>query len=351
MGLEPAELLEHFSEHPPYGFTVNRCTDNTLWFIGAFDLLTTAEPSVQRSILNIPGHRWLQSLLRWPTLFVGTTVSEYMRPGALRAPEQWLADVLSCWQRQTRLLIIKDVPNNSPLLSDADNDWAHDLSAHCVDQGFLQIEGQALAYVPICDANEDAYLARLSYSRRKDIRRKLRSRAQLRVERWQTGDARFDSTQIEQLYVLYEGVYAQSEIHFDKLTPDFFSALLTDERLDAHVFMYYVQDELIGYNLCLVHDNKLVDKYIGLKYPQAREHNLYFVSWMENLAFARERGLTHYIAGWTDPEIKAYLGAQFTLTHHLVWVRNPILRFILKRLSFVFEGDSQRLEAALKGGA
>ena len=35
--------------------------------------------------------------------------------------------------------------------------------------------------------------------------------------------------------------------------------------------------------------------------------NLYFVSWMVNLEYALERGLRHYIAGWTDPGVKALL--------------------------------------------
>ena len=96
---------------------------------------------------------------------------------------------------------------------------------------------------------------------------------------------------------------------------------------------------MIGWNLCYEHTGKLIDKYVGFAYPQAREHNLYFVSWMHNLDHARRRGLTHYVAGWTDPEIKAYLGAQFTSTQHAVYVRSRLLRSIFRRIAGHFESD------------
>ena len=53
------------------------------------------------------------------------------------------------------------------------------------------------------------------------------------------------------------------------------------------------------------------------------------------------RGLRFYVAGWTDPEVKAGLGARFTFTRHLVWVRNPILRRILYMFRHWFESDAK----------
>ena len=53
------------------------------------------------------------------------------------------------------------------------------------------------------------------------------------------------------------------------------------------------------------------------------------------------KGLKTYVAGWTDPEIKSYLGARFTFTKHAVYIRNPVLRFVLSRLKRLFESDSQ----------
>jgi hypothetical protein len=45
------------------------------------------------------------------------------------------------------------------------------------------------------------------------------------------------------------------------------------------------------------------------------------------------------VAGWTDPEVKAQLGASFTFTQHAVYIRNPLLRALGRRFSRHFESD------------
>ncbi len=88
-----------------------------------------------------------------------------------------------------------------------------------------------------------------------------------------------------------------------------------------------------------------IDKYIRLHSQRARGIDLFFVSWFVNLEHALERGLRFYVAGWTDPEVKAGLGARFTFTRHLVWVRNPILRRILYMFRHWFESDAKAVGA------
>jgi uncharacterized protein len=89
----------------------------------------------------------------------------------------------------------------------------------------------------------------------------------------------------------------------------------------------------------------LIDKYIGFSYPAARDHNLYFISWFTNLEFALNNQLTHYVAGWTDPEVKRSLGAKFTFTTHAVYIRNPMIRSLLKPFASLFEQDTKTLAA------
>ena len=339
--LEPDALVAKFAEHPPVGFRVLDAA-GTPAFAASFDLLTTADAPVRKRLLAAPGYRWWGRLLRWQTAFVGTTVSEY----AL-FPRQTDAEALPGVLRQAlgkrqRLSIVKDIPTVSPLLDDACNAWNRQFAIACANEGFILLEGQALAYVAIDFANEDDYLARLSSSRRKDIRRKLRKRDEVEVEVVNCGDARFMAdTLVDQFYGLYENVYAQSDIHFDKLTREFFAAVLRDAAVNGVIFVYRHEGAMIGWNICFVVEGKLIDKYVGFVYPAAREQNLYFTSWFHNLAWARERGLSHYVAGWTDPEIKSYLGAKFTLTRHAIYLRNPLLRALARRLGRFFESDSQ----------
>ena len=342
--LEPDGLLAAFSRHPPLGFTVEPSPQGMPCFMAPFDLLTTADDGLRRRLTCLPGYRWWGRLLRWRTRFAGTTVSEYAPLPSAVTPADLAQGLKRHYGRECRLLIVKDIAQDSPLLDAAANEHARAFAAACEAQGFVLLEGQALAWVAIDFDSNDEYLARLSSGRRKNIRRKLRSRADLDVEAVRTGDPRFhDEATLATFQALFDQVYAQSEIHFDHLGAAFFRQLLQDAGSDGIVFVYRHAGEMIGWNLCYEYAGKLVDKYVGFAYPQAREHNLYFVSWMHNLDYARQRGLTHYVAGWTDPQVKAFLGASMTFTRHAVYARNPLLRALLRRLGGHFESDRQLL--------
>jgi len=340
--LEPDALLGHFMSHPPMGFAVETSSQGMPCFVASFDLLTTADDALRRRVTALPLYRWWGRALRWRTRFAGTTVSEYAPLPRTVSPIALAQGLKAAYAGECKLLIVKDIAQDSPLLSEADNAQVSAFASACEAEGYVLLEGQALAWVPIDFASGDDYLSRLSSGRRKNIRRKLRSRADLDIEIVRTGDARFDDeTTLREFYTLFDNVYAQSEIHFDRLSEDFFRALLRDARSDGVVFVYRHAGQMIGWNLCYEEGGKLIDKYIGFAYPQAREHNLYFVSWMHNLDYARQRGLTHYVAGWTDPQVKSFLGARMTFTRHAVYARNPLLRALLRRLGSHFESDRQ----------
>jgi hypothetical protein len=337
--IEPPGLLDHFAAHPPQGFEVWTLADGTPVFSMRFDLLTTMEPAARRRIEAWPLVRWWQRFLKPRTAFVGTTCTEYsVLPDT--APTDLIDELLRA-RPDHSFVIIKDLPCDAALIDAAALAANQALVAACERRGFVMMEGQALAYVPIDFASTEAFLARLSPARRKNIRRKLKSRTALDIGQHATGDALFfDEATLAEYYALYRNVYDQSELHFDLLTADFFRAIFQDATCGGVVFTYRIAGNLIGYNLCFEHDGKLIDKTIGLVYPAAREHNLYCVSWFHNLEYARQRGLTHYVAGWTDPEVKRSLGASFTFTRHAVYVRNPLLRHALRPFKRYFEADA-----------
>lgn len=338
--LEPPGLVRAFLRHPPRDFRAWLGEDGLPLFAATFDLLTTVEAPLRARLMRLPGYGWWGRWLRPYTCFTGTTVSEYALLPEDASPEAVADALVRDCAGAYPFVIVKDIPDASPLLSEADNRRSRALMDALLARGFIAVEGQALAWRAIDFTSVDDYLSRLSSGRRKDLRRKLKSRARLRVDTVRTGSARFTLADVRaEYYRLYEQVYAQSEIHFDLLTPEFFDEILGDRDNGGVVFEYWRDDTLIGYNLCFVCGDTLVDKYIGLRYPEAREHNLYFVSWFHNLEYALAHGLKRYVAGWTDPEIKAALGADFTFTRHAVHIRQPLLRAVLRRLSHLFESD------------
>jgi predicted N-acyltransferase len=342
--LEPAALLDAFSAHAPCGFSpciIRAGESELIGFTTDYDLTTTLEPALGRLAKKALVGARIHRLVRPRTLFGGTTVSEYLPYPPSADPQELIAASLDQMRRvDARLLILKDIPRDSPLLSSAENAAAARLRDTCRCNGFAIVSGQALAFVRIDFRCEDDFLRTLSRSRRKDLRRKLKTRPLLEIEELPTGHRAFeDDAFLDLLFVLYRNVYEQSLVHFDELTAPFFRAILRAEG--GTVFLYRLAGTLIGYNICFVHRDRLVDKYVGFLYPHARDVNLYFVSWVHNLEWARRHGLHEYVAGWTDPEVKRALGARFTFTDHAVYARSPVLRFLLKHLRPLFEADAR----------
>jgi hypothetical protein len=338
--VEPECLVRHFVAHPPRGVSARIAEHGAPVFSMRFDLLTTVDATTLRRLERLPLFRLWRRWLQLQTCFVGTTVSEYVpAPLDVSAPD-FAQRVLEAHGPHYQLVVIKDIPWRSPLIAPAANRYAESLVEACRNRDCAVLAGQALAYVPIDFASIDQYLQRLSAARRKDLRRKLRSRDALDVETITTGSGPLRDPQVlAELYSLYVNVYEQSETHFDLLTADFFAALLGDSAAGGVLFLYRRAGNLIGFNLCFVQGDMLVDKYIGFRYPQARDSHLYFISWFQNLEYALAHGLRFYVAGWTDPQVKRALGARFTWTRHAVYARNPLLRALLRRTRHRFESD------------
>jgi hypothetical protein len=330
--IEPSALIRHFQEFPPQDFSpINLGVPA---FSTRFDLLTTMEPGPWRNLAAFLFSRWLHPM----TCFIGTTVSEYALLPKETPSESFVRELLSSIAPRFPFLIIKDIPADAALVGEDAFAYSQRLVKACSERGFVLLEGQSLAYVPIDFPSVDEFLARRSPARRKNLRRKLKSVSRLDIETIPTGDARFlDPALLAEFYALYLNVYQQSEIHFDLLTASFFRAVLQDSNIGGLVFTYRLDGRLIGYNLCFRENGMLLDKYVGFAYPEARDYSLYAVSWFHNLDYALANGLRCYVAGWTDPEVKRELGAHFTLTRHAVYVRNPILRALLMPFKRLFE--------------
>lgn len=349
--LEPPSLMAAFVAHPPEGFVINAipsATQNIYSFFADLDLFTTLEDNAKKIVTRLrqfsPITRVIKQWLTPNVLFIGAPVSEYCwLPNSLDLDAFKQAIMMAFKQAKRQFLIIKDIPNNSPFLGANDNQKAADLVAYLKANGFLILSGQALAYLPINFSSIDEYLQRFSASRKKDFRRKMKIGQTLEVREINTGDAFFSDSMVYELYALYLNMYHKSDIHFDKLTLGFFKQIL-QQTTDGKVFLYRHHDTLIGFNLCYVMGDSLVDKYAGALYPHAFDAALFFNTSFANIRYCLTHSLKTYIMGWTEPKTKAVLGCRFTYTTHAVYIKNPILRCVLSQFQSRFEGDRHMLE-------
>lgn len=349
--LEPPGYVRLFQKHPPVGFSCKFDSLGQPVFITNFDLLTTLEQKALRFFRKLPFFEYWSRIFKLRTCFLGSTNTEYAPLAGGMTANDLMRNIMAEHSWEQPLFVIKDLPDASPFLTEEENALAAALSAEAAKLRLIEVQGQALAYVPVNFANIDDYMSGLSAARRKDLRRKFKKRELLEIEILRLGAQSFSAPELcNKLYAMYIAVYEQSEIHFDILSREYMTSLLQADDIEGIVVMYRRKSEdglngLVGYNICLTHNGRLIDKYIGLKYPEARELNLYFISWLVNLEYALENGLKFYIVGWTDPEVKKSLGASFTFTRHLVWVQNPFLRRFLYPFRRLFESDRQTIES------
>jgi Peptidogalycan biosysnthesis/recognition len=201
--LEPPGLIQHFLHCPPDGFETVVSAIGQPGFRVKFDLLTTVDERTLRFVNRFPASGLIRKLLTWNTLFWGTTVTEYLPLPSQIDGLTLVESMLTTWRRSTMLCVLKDIPSQSPLLTEAERIAAAELIEACKNTGFILIAGQALAYVPIDFENVEEYLSRLSSARRKNIRRKMRARADIQIEMMNTGYERLNNAAF--LNELYEG--------------------------------------------------------------------------------------------------------------------------------------------------
>ena len=168
---------------------------------------------------------------------------------------------------------------------------------------FNRVQFQSCARLLIDCNSMDDFLARFSKAARRDIRRKMRVSADVIVIRSCT-----IAPYLERIYALYLATVARSTMSFGVQNRLFFEKIC--ERVPgAEYRLYFVQDELIAFNLLIVNQEAMADKYFCMDYVLGRSYNLYVLSWLENVRSCMERKIPFYYTGQGAEKTKMHLGA------------------------------------------
>lgn len=200
--------------------------------------------------------------------------------------------------RKCAMTALKDIPQTTfSAFSDAIN-----------THNYTGLDGMPTAWLPIDFDSIDTYLTRLSAATRKDMRRKLRARAKVRVEHWHDY-----GPHLPRIMALYQATRARSEWQFEELTSAFFTGILETTPKTSFCTMYFVEDELLAANL-MVHDgHTLIDKFFCMDEVKGRPYNLYYLSWFENIQYCLDHGLRRYQSGQAHYANKIRLGSLLTV--------------------------------------
>ncbi|WP_426011479.1 GNAT family N-acetyltransferase [Caulobacter sp. DWR2-3-1b2] len=220
-------------------------------------------------------------------------------------------------------------------VKDADPAQADLWSSAMAGAGYSAVPGQAIADLAIDFADLETYLARLSSGARRDMRRKLRSRGKVRIElRVELG------ADLPRAMALYRQTLARADAQLETLTPGFFKAVAERMPGRAVFALYYVEDDLLAFNLLLEDGEVLLDKFFCMEAARGRAHNLYFLSWFFNLERCLELGLKRYQSGQANLGDKLRLGSRLTPVAMYFKHRNGLVNGALRLLAPLLMGDA-----------
>ncbi|MGH8123048.1 MAG: GNAT family N-acetyltransferase [Rudaea sp.] len=282
-------------------------------FITTYELDTTLRGRLRRITEVLL--RAFPRLLKQHLLALGSPVSETCHLGF--APAMTHAEKQRCLgillrkveevasQRRAQMIAAKDAA------SAQDELWA----AAGQHDGLRRQPGLPTALLDIRFATLDDYFASLSRATRKDLRRKLKAGAALRVE-WRDN---IDDILIDVMR-LYRATYSHADLTFEELTSDYFSGVLRECGGRAACVTYWLDKRLVAFNLVLRDGERLLDKFLGMDYAVARKYNLYFYTWIENVRYCIAHGIALYQSGQGLHREKLRLGSR--LSANWLWYRH-----------------------------
>lgn len=198
-------------------------------------------------------------------------------------------------------------------------------------KGFAPLDSLPVAILDLPYSDVDGYLASLSAATRKDIRRKLARAQAVRIE------YRSDIMGLQEaIEALYESTRRRSGLDYGELEvlpPGYFAAVSRALGERAIFALYWIGDELAAFNLLLIESDRVIDKFLGMRYPLARDHNLYAVSWMANIRFCLDRGIGLLQSGQTAYASKLRFGSRLMPSTIRFRHRNQLLQWLLSRVS------------------
>ena len=220
------------------------------------------------------------------------------------------------------LVAVKDVPTK-------DLHWA----ASCRAAGFQSMPSLPSGLLAVPYGSVDAYLGSLCKSTRKDLRRKLRAPGP-RVEwRHNIDDVLADVMR------LYEATLSRADLQFERLPASYFTGIL--ERLEerAVCVLYWVDERLVAFNLVLLDQHRMIDKFFGHDMAFSREYSLYFRYWLTNVDYCIEHNIPVYECGQDGYASKLRLGCEFRGNSMFFRHRNRLVNGLLKLVKMYLRPD------------
>ena len=248
--------------------------------------------------------RWPR-LVSFPVIGIGSPMSDNCSLGF--APELSDADCAHAFDGLLLHLARLAKADKSALLAVKSLDRSEEvLGAVLGRHSYKRVTSVPLAMLDLPYFSLDHYLDSLPDKTGSYFRRKMRSAKKVRIE-YRSSIAGLEAKIAE----LFDSTLKQSKVDygdFEKLDPDYFPRVVHGMGDKAQLMLCWQGEELLSFQLFLVGRDRVLAKQIGMKYPQARDLNLYFVNWLKLIEFAIERRIPCVEMGATTYATKILFG-------------------------------------------
>jgi hypothetical protein len=282
-----------------------------------------------------PQFGWLTSFIRrlWPrfmrarTLMVGCAAGEGHLDGkdehAQRSAARLLASALVKEARKlkARLVVLKEFPAK------------YRSALECfVDKDFARIPSLPNVMLNIDYSSFEEYMQRaLSGNARKKLRQKLKAAEQAApIEMSVVDDI---APMIDEIYPLYLKVYNRSDLHFEKLTKDYFCGLSSRLGDKNRFFVWRQNGRIVAFGSCLLQGDMIHGEYLGLDYEVALDLHLYHYTFRDLISWAIAHGYKRFHSSALNYDPKFHLRYRLDpidlYVRHTSTICNAILRRIL----------------------
>jgi len=222
---------------------------------------------------------------------------------------------------------------------------AEEFAPSLAEHGYMRVTSVPVVKLRLPFKTLEEYFASLPKKTAAYFRRKLRAAAELRIE-YRTSLAGLEAL----VYKLFQSTLAQSKVdhgEFQQLDPAYFAKVVSELGDKAQLMLCWRGAELLSFQLFLIGADQVVAKQIGMKYPEARAYNLYFVNWIELIKRAIERRVPLVEMGATTYATKLLFGGYLERRWLYFRPRDDWAKPIFRRLSpmFDFESNDPELKA------
>lgn len=218
-------------------------------------------------------------------------------------------------------------------------------------RGFTRIRSVPVVMLPLASPSLEHYLGTLKRRYRSYFKSKMKTLAQVRIE-FRRSAAGLET----QLIALYEATLAQSGVSygdFDRIGPEYFASFLARQADKAQLMLFWRGDDLVGFHLFHAGDRRIISNKMGMRYPDARELNLYFLNWLKIIEYATARGISEIEMGATTYAAKLLFGGHMETRWVYFRFRNRLVNAMARRFAplFDFERNDPELTSLRRDGS